>query len=70
MLLTRDAALQALLASIAEHSEDADKRDLLMDYILTVPTLREWPTDARERMRDTCDYVTGLARDLRQKRDS
>jgi hypothetical protein len=38
------------------------------DYILTVPPLREWPADAREQMRDTCNYVIGLSRELRQKR--
>ena len=55
-----DAALQALLAT-----DDDEKRDRLMDYILTVPPLTEWPPDCREKLGETCQFMRDLSRDLR-----
>jgi hypothetical protein len=63
-----DAALQELLAAIAERTDDTDKRDRLIDHILTGPPLSEWPAASREQLRETCAFVIGLARQLRQSR--
>lgn len=61
-----DAALQALLALTAERAGDQEKRDLIYDFLLTCPPLREWPADSHDRLRDTCSYVISLARSLRE----
>lgn len=45
-----DAALQALLAGLAERTEDDEKRTLLLDLILTVQSLKQWPTDSLLRL--------------------
>ena len=52
-----DAALQALLAGLAERTDDDEKRTLLLDLILTVPSLRKWPTDSPLRL----ENITRLA---------
>jgi hypothetical protein len=64
-----DAALQALLASMAERTHDVERGDRLLDYRMTVPPLAVWPTDSLEALRETCQYIISLARlgrDLRQ----
>jgi hypothetical protein len=63
-----DAAIQALLALTAENTHDEEKRERLMDYILTVPPLTEWPADCREKLWETCQFIKGLAEDLRQRK--
>jgi hypothetical protein len=63
-----DAAMQALLAAIAERTDDDEKRDRLLDYILTIPPLKEWPADSLEQLRETCKFVISLGRDLRMRR--
>jgi hypothetical protein len=55
-----DAAIQALLAAIAQNTDDDDKRDRLIGYILTIPPLTEWPPDCREKLRETCEFVISL----------
>jgi hypothetical protein len=62
-----DAALQALLAAVAENTRDDERREKLLDAILTIPPLTEWPSDCREKLRDTCKFVIGLSRDVRQR---
>lgn len=54
-----DAALQALLARLAEKANDDEKRTLLLDLILTVPSLRQWPTDSLLRLADITRSVGG-----------
>jgi hypothetical protein len=64
-----DAALQALLASMAERTPDIDRRDKLLDFMMTTPPLADWPTDSLEALRETCQYVISLGRlgrELRQ----
>lgn len=56
-----DNALQALLALVAEHTDDQDKRDFLYDFILTCPPLHGWPMGSQDRLAETCNYVIGLA---------
>jgi hypothetical protein len=38
----------ALLAAIAQNTDDDEKRDKLLDYILTIPPLTQWPPDHRK----------------------
>jgi hypothetical protein len=40
-----DTAVQALLALTAENTHDREKRDWLIDAILTPPPLTEWPPE-------------------------
>jgi hypothetical protein len=63
-----DAAIQALLAAMAENTRDAERREMLLDAILTVPPLTEWPSDCREKLWETCQFVKALADDLRQRK--
>lgn len=62
-----DAAVQALLALTAEKTPDPEKHDLLIDAILTLPSLTEWPPESLEKLRETCRFIQCLAEDLRQK---
>lgn len=64
-----DAAIQALLALTAENTHD-QKREKLLDAILTIPPLTEWPPDCRENLRETCQYIKDPAQDLRQRNES
>lgn len=59
-----DAALQALLALIAEHTDDPVKTDVIRDFLLTCPPVNDWPAGSQERLASTCRYVMGLARSL------
>jgi hypothetical protein len=60
-----DAAIQALLALTADHTHDDGKRDMLIDGILTIPPLTEWPPDCWEKLWETCQFIKSLAEDLR-----
>lgn len=60
-----DAALQALLALTAEHTDEQEKSDLIYDFILICPPLTEWPAGSRDRLIETRNYVIGLARSLK-----
>lgn len=59
-----DAALQALLALTAEHTEDPVKSDVIRDFILICPPVNEWPEGSQDRLAATCKYLIGLARSL------
>jgi len=63
-----DAAVQALLAFTAETTGDPAKRDLLIDAILALPPLEDWPAKSLQKLIETSRFVIGLAEDLRQKR--
>jgi hypothetical protein len=56
-----DAEVQALLALTAENNRDSHKHDLLINAILTLPPLTEWPLDAREKLLETCSFIKKLA---------
>jgi hypothetical protein len=62
-----DAAIQALLALTADNTRDEEKRDMLMDFILTAPPLAEWPADWREIPLETCQFIKSLAEELRRR---
>ena len=57
-----DAALQALLALTAEHTDDPAKSDVIRDFILTCPPVNDLSAASQERLAATCRYVIGLAR--------
>jgi len=63
-----DALLQEWLALIAERTADSARRDAIVDHILTVPPVREWPAESLEQLMETCRYVQGLAREMRENR--
>lgn len=56
------AALQQMLASVAEHTLDPAKRDALLSYLTTMPPLAEWSAAEREVVSETCVYIISLAR--------
>lgn len=62
-----DAALQALLAAIAEGTRDGQRRDAVVDLILTIPPLREWPTDSLARLHEVSNFGAGLSRQLEEQ---
>ena len=62
-------AIQALLALTAENTDDDEKREKLLDAILTIPPLTEWPADSVDQLRDTCKFVISLGRLSRQLRE-
>jgi hypothetical protein len=59
-----DAAVQALLALVVESTHDHEKHGWLIDALLTVPPLAEWPSECREMLLETCHFMKGLADDL------
>lgn len=59
-----DAALQALLAAIAERTPDREVRDTILNFILTLPPLRHWPSDSIARLHNVANVGAGLARQL------
>jgi hypothetical protein len=61
-----DAAIQALLAAIAANTHDPERREKLLDAILTIPPLTGWLPDCREKLWETCEFVISLSRDLRR----
>jgi hypothetical protein len=65
-----DAALQALLATMAENTRDHERREKLLDAILTLPPLTEWPVDCREKLWETCEFVISCARELKRRTET
>lgn len=59
---TNDAVLQELLASVAEHTHDPAKKAFVLDFLLTMEPLAEWPEQALDALTHTCGYVISLAR--------
>jgi hypothetical protein len=45
-----DAALQNLLASVAERTGDPARKERLLDYLMTIPPLAEWSVDELEEL--------------------
>lgn len=62
-----DAAVQALLPLTAENTHDEGKRDMLIDGILSLPSLRVWPPEWREILLEACHFIKGLGEDLRRR---
>jgi hypothetical protein len=63
-----DAAVQAFLDFTAKNTSEPEKRDFVIDAILTLPPLAEWPPGSLEKLRETSRFIIGLAEDLRQRR--
>lgn len=63
-----DAAFQALLVHAAAETTDDEKRDKLIDGILTLPQVTEWPPESQENLWETCRFIKDLAREARRKR--
>lgn len=61
-----DAALQELLATMARHSRDPVRREILLDAVLTTPPLATWPAKSLDALQETCRYIADLARMSRQ----
>jgi hypothetical protein len=57
-----DAALQELLANIAERTRDPARRDKLLNFLLTMPPLVEWSAEELEMLTETSAYIRSLAR--------
>jgi hypothetical protein len=60
-----DAAIQALLALTAENTHDHERRKKLLDAILTVPPLTEWPPDCREKLWEARALTNEISRGRR-----
>jgi hypothetical protein len=39
-----------------------ERRDALIDWILTVPPLSMWPAESLDRFHETCTFAMGLFR--------
>jgi hypothetical protein len=59
-----DAALNELLAHMADYTHDEEIRQRILDLMLTVPPIAEWPPSAIDQWRMTCDYIRNLRRQL------
>lgn len=59
---TSDSVLQTLLASVAEHTHDPAKKAFVLDFLLTMEPLAEWPEPELDVLIQTCGYVISLAR--------
>jgi hypothetical protein len=57
-----DAALQELLASIAEDTHDPARKAFVTNCLLTMRPLAEWSQPELDVLTDTCGYVISLAR--------
>lgn len=53
-----DADLKSLLVFIAQRTQDRRKRDAVLNLILTLPPLREWPTEWLLRMKGAISFGT------------
>lgn len=60
-----DAALQALLAALAERTRDSERRDEMLDLMLTLPPVRRWSTDSLMQLQAAFDDA-GLRPDRSQ----
>lgn len=59
-----DAALQTLLAAIAERTHDSERRDRILDLILTIPPLREWTRASLARLHTVVSFGADPGRRL------
>jgi len=62
-----DAALHQLLAQMAEHTEDERLRERILDLMLTLPPVSQWPPEMLEEWRKTSEYVRSLRRELERR---
>lgn len=62
-----DAAIHALLGHIADNAKDPQKRERILDLMVTVPPVVEWPPEAIDQWRDIFHYVRSLRRDVEER---
>lgn len=62
-----DAAINELLGQIAVRTQEPERRERIIDLMLTLPPSREWPPEALDQLRATYEYIRGLSRDLEQR---
>jgi hypothetical protein len=60
-----DAALNDLLAHLAESSSGSGKRAEILDMMLTVPPIAAWPSETLQELYEVCSWV-GLRHRLEQ----
>ena len=61
-----DAALRQLLVAVAESTADPVRKERVLNFLTGMPPLAEWPSDERDMLKQTCAYVTSLARMSRE----
>ena len=57
-----DAALQELIASVADYIDDPVKKELLLDFLIIMRPVAEWSEGELQVLTQTCAYVISLAR--------
>lgn len=62
-----DAAIHTLLGHIADNTKDPQKREKILDLMVTAPAVIEWPPEAIDQWRATLRYVRSLRRDLEER---
>jgi hypothetical protein len=45
------------LSVTAEYTDDDENRDELLDYILTIEPLTQWPPGRRKKLWETCEFL-------------
>lgn len=57
-----DAAINELLGQIADRTRQPERRERIIDLMLTLPAIDEWPPEALDQLRATYEYIRGLRR--------
>lgn len=61
-----DAALRELLVTVAERTADPVRKKRVLDFLTDMPPLAQWPSEEQDMLKQTCAYVTSLARMSRE----
>lgn len=61
-----DAALNDLLTTMLDHTDDEARRTKLLVHLMTISPLREWPANHLAQLSATCAYVISLSRMSRE----
>jgi iron-sulfur cluster repair protein YtfE (RIC family) len=62
-----DRAIHEILGRIADRTEDQQRRQRILEVMVTVPPIAQWPPDALEQWREFYAHVRGLRRRLEQR---
>lgn len=62
-----DAALNELLAHIAENAHNQDRREKILDLMLTLSPVADWPREMLDEWRTTYGYIRSLRRQHEQR---
>ena len=55
------------MGQIADNTQDEHMREKILDLLVTVPSIAEWPPEAIEQWRALTGYLRGLRRELEQR---